>query len=282
MGKVLAVALWVLVILTVWMFVGQNQWWFPETISDYGPRIDAQFMRTLVIVAIGFIGAQVALGYAVWRFGRRGNERAVYTHGNNKLEMTWTVITAIVFIGTAILGQMVWADLHIKETPPGAEKIHVVAQQFNWNFHYAGADKTFGRTDPTLINDDGLNFVGLDTSDPNAKDDAQVTTLVIPVNRPVELMLRSKDVIHDLFVPALRIKQDAVPGLNVRFHFTATKIGKFELTCAELCGSLHYNMKSLMLVLPQADYDALTALPEEPFKARLSELLGQYELNKAS
>jgi cytochrome c oxidase subunit 2 len=281
MGKILGLLLIVLAVVTVLLFVGQELvfgrwlWWFPENISEHGDAIDAQFNRTLVVVGVAFFSAQVALGYTVLRYGRRGANRAVYSHGNNKLEVMWTILTAVIFIGTAVIGQRVWAQLRLNDAPPTATKIDVVAQQFQWNFHYPGADGVLGRTDPKKINDSSLNFVGLDMSDAGAKDDIQVTSLAIPVNRPIELTLKSKDVIHSFFVPALRFKQDTVPGLAIKIHFTATKVGKYELTCAELCGQLHFNMKTFVLVLPQDEYDRLAAMPEENFKDRLAELIQQ-------
>ncbi len=276
MGKAIGVLLWLIAIGSVVLFAGR-WWWFPETISEYGPMIDAQFIRTLIVVAIAFVAAQVALGYVVFRYGRRGNERAVYSHGSNKLEATWTIITAAIFISIAILGQRVWAQLHLNQAPADAVKVEVVAQQFQWNFHYGGADKTLGKTNAKLINDGALEFIGLDPSDPASTDDQQVATLAVPVNHPVELTLRSKDVIHSFFVPALRIKQDAVPGMNIRIHFTANKVGKYEIACAELCGNLHYNMKSYMLVLPDDEFNALSAMPGEAFTTRMGELLQQYQ-----
>jgi cytochrome c oxidase subunit II len=283
MGKIVGIMMWALAIGTVLIFIGQNllfgqtYWWFPEAISEHGPKIDAQFMRTLWVSGIAFFLAQAALGYAVWRYGSRGNERAVYSHGSNRLEAIWTVATAIVFILLAVLGQMVWVDLHLNEAPAGAVKVSVVAQQFQFNFHYPGADSTFGKTDPKFIDDSSLNYVGLDPEDAAGKDDAQVTTLAVPVDTPVELSLRSKDVIHNFFVPALRFKQDLVPGLTIRVHFTPNKVGKYEIPCAELCGQLHYNMKSFMVVIPKEDYQQLTGMREEQFKERMAELLQQYQ-----
>jgi cytochrome c oxidase subunit 2 len=283
MGKVLAVVLWILAIGTAVLFIGQGLlfgrtlWWFPENISLHGGEIDAQFNRTLWVVGIAFTLAQIALGYAIFRFSARGKERAAYSHGSNRLEVTWTAATAVVFIILAVLGQRVWAQLHMTPASTDAIKINVVAQQFQFNFHYPGADNTFGPTEPKYINDSSLNYVGLNLADPRSKDDIQVTTLAVPVNRQVELTLRSKDVIHSFFVPQLRFKQDTVPGLDVRLHFTATKVGKYEIPCAELCGQLHYNMKSFLLVLPEDEYQQLAAMGEEPFKVRLSELLQQYQ-----
>jgi cytochrome c oxidase subunit 2 len=157
----------------------------------------------------------------------------------------------------------------------------VVAQQFQWNFHYPGRDGVFGRTDPKLIDDSSLNFIGLDEADPNARDDSVTSALAIPSGRPVELILRSKDVIHDFWVPQLRFKQDLVPGMAIRVHFTANQPGKYELACAELCGQLHFKMKSYMLVLPEAEHRALAVLPQEQFQARMVELLAKYQLPAA-
>jgi cytochrome c oxidase subunit 2 len=168
--------------------------------------------------------------------------------------------------------------LHFNQAPPGSFPVEVVAQQFQWNFHYAGVDGVSGRTDPTLIDDSALNFIGLDESDPNAKDDAVHSVLAIPVGRPVELSLRSKDVIHNFWVPQLRFKQDLVPGMVIRVHFTANRPGKYELACAELCGQLHYKMRSYMLVLPEQEHRDLIALPQEQFQTRMTELLAKYQL----
>jgi cytochrome c oxidase subunit 2 len=277
MGKLIALMLVVLVAGAAYTFLGLHHW-FPETISEYGHRIDSQFATTLTVVAIAFGLAQLALGYAVARFGNKGKEaRAVYTHGSDKLEGLWTIVTAVVFVTLAVLGQRVWATVHLNEAPADATKIEVVAQQFQFNFHYPGQDGVFGKTAPKFIDDSSLNYVGLDPGDAAGKDDIQLTTLVVPVGRPVELTLRSKDVIHSFFVPALRFKQDTVPGMAIKVHFTANKEGKYEIPCAELCGQLHYNMKGYLLVVPRDEYNSLTAMTAEKFKERLGELMQQYQ-----
>jgi len=235
-------------------------------------------MITIVIVGVAFAAAQIGLGYMLWKYrDTNTGARAVYTHGSNRLEVLWTVITAAIFVGLAVMGQSVWASLRLNAAPAGSYQVEVVAQQFAWNFHYPGKDNLFGRTDPKLI-DDPNNFIGLDETDPNAADDSVVTALAIPVNRPTELILRSKDVIHSFWVPPLRFKQDLVPGMAIRVHFTANKVGKYELSCAELCGQLHCKMKSYMLVLPEDEHKALTALPQAQFQARMKELLEKYPL----
>lgn len=279
MGRALAVLIWIITLASVALFVS-GKWWFPEGISAHAPAIDNQFMITILVVGISFTLAQVGLGWAVWRYGDRADGgRAVYSHGNNRLEIIWTAVTALIFIGLALMGQRVWAQLHFNAAPADSYRVEVVAQQFAWNFHYAGADNAFGRTDPKLINDDSLNYIGLDEADPNAKDDSVVSTLAVPVNRPVELTLRSKDVTHSFWVPGLRFKQDLVPGMAIKVHFTPTKVGKYELACAELCGMNHFKMKSYMLVLPAEEHSALAAMPQAQFQARMVELLNKYPIS---
>jgi cytochrome c oxidase subunit 2 len=279
MGRVLAVIIWIITLLSVLLFVA-GKWWFPEAISEHAPALDRQFLITILVVGISFTAAQVGLGWMVWKYRDTGqkSDRGLYTHGSNRLVVLWTVITAVVFITLGLMGQSVWASLRLHDAPPGSYSVEVVAQQFQWNFHYAGKDGKYGRTDPQLIDDAALNFVGLDSSDAAAADDAVTTALVIPVNRPVELRLRSKDVIHNFWVPQLRFKQDLVPGMEIKVHFTANKVGKYELACAELCGQLHFKMRSFMLVLPETDIQALGAMPQEQFQARVAELLNQYPL----
>jgi cytochrome c oxidase subunit II len=278
MGRVLGLAIWIITLGSVGMFVSKH-WWFPESISEHGGAVDRQFTITILVCGIAFAAAQIGLGWVVWKYrDSSAATRATYSHGNNRLEVIWTVVTAVVFISLAIMGQRVWAALHLHAAPAGSYTVEVVAQQFSWNFHYHGKDNVFGRTDPKLIDDSALNYVGLDDTDPNAKDDAVVSTLVVPVNRPVELILKSKDVTHSFFVPQLRFKQDLVPGMAIPVHFTVTKIGKYELACAELCGMNHYKMKSYMLVLPENEFNELVNLPQEKFQARRDELLSKYQL----
>jgi cytochrome c oxidase subunit 2 len=278
MGRVLGLVIWLITLGSVGMFVSKH-WWFPESITEHGGAVDRQFMITIVVVGIAFAAAQIGLGWVVWKYrDSAAATRATYSHGNNRLEVVWTVVTAIIFISLAVMGQRVWAALHLHAAPAGSYTVEVVAQQFSWNFHYHGKDNVFGRTDPKLIDDSALNYVGLDDTDPNAKDDAVVSTLVVPVNRPIELILKSKDVTHSFFVPQLRFKQDLVPGMAIPVHFTVNKTGKYELDCAELCGMNHYNMKSYMLVLPEDEFNELVNLPQDKFQDLRDELLNKYQL----
>jgi cytochrome c oxidase subunit 2 len=278
MGKALALMLTLLTVAGVWMFAGQRALWFPENISTDGALIDAQFRTTFIIVGLAFVAVQLVLGYAVWRFRRRTGARAAHLRGSNKLEAAWTIFTAVVFITLAVMGQRVWSRLQLTSaarspSPADAVRVNLVAQQFQFTFHYAGADGAFGQTAPQFYNDALGNYAGLDPADASGRDDSQLPALVVPVGRNVELTMRSRDVIHNFFVPAMRIKQDIVPGLTISLRFMANKVGRYEIPCAELCGSGHYKMKSWMIVVPADDYLAITQMSKAQFRAHVEELL---------
>lgn len=278
MGRALAIIIWLLTLGTVVLFF--SGWWFPKTITEHGPQVDQQFLITIMVVGIAFVAAQIGLGYMIWRYranAQNKDERALYTHGNNRLEVLWTVITAVVFIGLAVMGQRVWAHLRFSEASADAFQVEVVGQQFAWNAHYPGPDKKIGHTDPTLI-DDQDNPIGLDKKDAAARDDIVGTTVVLPVNREAELILRSKDVTHSFWVPQLRFKQDLVPGMQIHVHFKPVNVGQFQLACAELCGMTHYKMQGTLLVLPQDELNDLMNRPKDQFQSRVDELKKKYEV----
>jgi cytochrome c oxidase subunit 2 len=171
------------------------------------------------------------------------------------MEIVWTTATIIVFVGLGFMAREAWASLHFRAAEPGALQIEVTAQQFAWNIRYPGADGIWGRTKISEISDSGGNPLGLDPADPAAADDLVMPVFAVPVNREVELILKTKDVTHSFFVRELRLKQDTVPGMVIRVHFKADKPGKYEIACAELCGLGHHRMRSDLTVLSQADYD---------------------------
>ncbi len=160
MARALAVVIWLITLFGVALFSGRFGW-FPETISEFGPAIDAQFMRTLVVVGVAFVLSQVGLGYYVWRYRGTRSGEAVYTHGSTTVEIMMMALTTVVFVTLAAMGQRVWAQLHLTQAPSDAIQIEVTGQQFVWNIRYPGADGRFGRTDPKLMNDQ-TNPVGVD------------------------------------------------------------------------------------------------------------------------
>src|SRR5256714_7474670 len=278
MGKALAIMLTLLTAMTVWMFAGQRALWFPENISTDGVLIDEQFARTSVVVGLAFVAVQLALAFAVWWFSRRSGTRPSYSLGNAKVDVTWALLTLVVFVTLAITGERLWSRLQLTSaaagaTPVDAVRVNLVAQQVQFTFHYAGADRVFGRTAPEFYNDAMSNAIGLDPDDAAGKDDSQLPALIVPASRDIELTMRSRDVIHNFFVPAMRIKQDIVPGLTIRLHFTATRPGKYEIPCAELCGNGHYKMKSWMIVVLADEYAAMEKLSKAEFRARVEALL---------
>ena len=249
---VLALFLVVLTVITVYLFVTKT-WWFPRAITAFGREVDAQFFRTLVITGIVFVLSQLALAYAIFRFRDRG-QKATYTEGNQTMEVLWTVATVFLFVGLGVMARGAWAEVHFRPAVFGALQVEVTGQQFAWNFRYPGPDGKFGRLKPELVNASGGNPLGLDPSDPDGKDDVVVPVMAVPVNREIELLLRSQDVTHSFFVRELRLKQDTVPGMLIRAHFTATETGVFEIPCAELCGLGHYRMHSTLTVMTDADF----------------------------
>ena len=249
----LALLVWVFTVAIVWMFAGGSMW-FPPPINAHGKIYDLQFMNTLMVTGVIFVLAQVALGWVILRFRDKGG-RAVYSEGNNKLEVLWTSAAAILFIGGVLMSTSIWANVHLSQVPANALQIECLGKQFAFSFRYPGVDGKFGKLDVKQINDASANSFGVDEKDPVGKDDIQASQLRIPVGVPVRLLLRSRDVIHNFFVRELRQKQDLVPGMEIPIHFVADKIGSYEIPCSELCGLGHHQMHSTLVVLSQADYD---------------------------
>jgi cytochrome c oxidase subunit 2 len=252
MAFLLALLIAVITLVSMYLFAA-GPWQFPASISEYGTAYDHQFLVTLVICGVIFFFAQLGLAYAVFRYRDREGQ-ASYSHGNNTLEAVWTTATAVLFIGLVLMGQHIWARVHFDAAPAGALQVEVTGQQFAWNFRYPGPDGKFGRTKPELMKESLGNPLGLDPDDPAAKDDVVMPVMAVPVNRPVEVFLRSKDVIHSFYVRELRLKQDTVPGMENRLHFTASKVGRYEIPCAELCGLGHYQMRSYLEVMSEEDF----------------------------
>jgi len=249
----LAAFIVLMTVVTVYIFAAKI-WWFPAPITDFGHEIDDQFMRTLIITGIVFVAAQFGLAIAIFRYRDRG-QQASYFEGNNTLEVVWTLATIVLFVGLGLYARNAWAQVHFVGASQGALPIEVTGQQFVWNFRYAGADGQFGRTKPELVSASTGNPLGLDPTDPLSKDDVVSPIIAVPANREVELILRSQDVTHSFFVRELRLKQDAVPGMEIHMHFTATEPGSYDLVCAELCGLGHYRMHTTLSVMSESDFE---------------------------
>jgi cytochrome c oxidase subunit II len=257
----LAAALAAFVAAAVYYFVW-GKWGPPPAITPIAKEVDRQYQLTLGVTGAAFVLAQLGLAFAILRYGDRG-QRARYAHGNNKLEILWTSVTTVVFLGLGLLGYKAWGAVRLTPAAPGAIPIEVTTSQFVYEFRYAGPDGKFGMTNPKLISASNGNPLGLDPRDPAGRDDIVVSTLTVPVNREIDLLIRSQDVIHSFFVRELRLQQDAVPGLTVPLHFTADKIGRYDIVCTQLCGLGHYLMHSYLNVVSEADYESFLNRQEQ-------------------
>lgn len=223
--------------------------WLPINVSAHGATVDQLinilhwFMGTL------FIGWGIFLVYCLIRFRARPGYKPLTGIMNFKM-LKYFVLAVLLFEESLVFffAYPIWAKVK-NEFPAEQDSviIRVVAEQFAWNFHYPGRDGKFGKTRMGLI--DGINPLGLDRDDPDAKDDiTTVNILHIPVNKPVIAHLSSKDMIHSFSIPVMRVKQDIVPGMTVPIWFEANQTGEFEVACAQLCGIGHYTMRASLKI----------------------------------
>jgi cytochrome c oxidase subunit 2 len=249
----LALLLSLFVVATVYVFAARL-YPAPPPITSVAVAVDRQYDLTLYVTGAIFILAQLGLAYAVVRFRDRG-QRANFTHGNTALEVLWTSLTVLAFLFLGIVGRKAWADVRFTPSAPDAIQVEVTTNQFVYTFRYAGPDGRFGMLDPSQINAPAGNPLGLDPNDSAGKDDIVAAELTVPVDHPIELLLRSQDVIHNFFVRELRLQQDSVPGMVIPVHFAPNRIGEYEIVCTQLCGLGHNKMHSLMKVVSESDYE---------------------------
>jgi cytochrome c oxidase subunit 2 len=247
----LALLLVLLVGVTLYFFIAKT-WWYPPPINDFGREVDDQFTRTFVISGIVFVASQLALAWLIVRYRSNGG-RAQHFEGNNTFEGIWTVATVILFVGLGVMGRTAWAQLHFNSIPNDAMVIEVTGKQFNWFFRYPGVDGVFGRTAPQFVSES--NPVGVDDKDPAGMDDVVTLTLGVPMGREIKLIERSLDVTHGFYVRELRLKQDALPGMEIPVHFHADRAGDYEIACTQLCGSNHHRMRATLKVMPPAEFE---------------------------
>jgi cytochrome c oxidase subunit II len=206
-------------------------WWLPEDVSTYGKEIDFLFYLIYYITGATFVLVAAALIAFLVLYRHKEGRRATYTHGNTTLEIVWTVVPTLILVVLTFLSVPTWARIKM-HVPESDLKIRVTAKQFNWIVTYPGPDGKFG-----------------------TEDDREFSNEIhVPVGKPVVLLLRSQDVIHSVYMPNLRFKQDAVPGREISAWFDATKPGKYEIPCAELCGFGHSGMRGWLYVHTPEEY----------------------------
>jgi cytochrome c oxidase subunit II len=257
MGKIFAVVLTLIALVSVAFFV-MHTWWLPVDISTTGPAVDHQLEETLIGTGVLFLAGQLLLGFFAWTARNPNSKEKVksFPGGWKPLVTAAILVVGVEVLTLTFVGSKAWGAIYLAPPDPQAIHIDVQAEQFAFYFRYAGPDGQFGGTHPEKIDDGSGNYFGLDpANDVAARDDIVVGSLVVPINKPVALSLHSKDVGHSFYVRELRVQQDFVPGLNIPLNFTATKTGKYEIVCTQLCGLGHYNMKAYLEVMEQPDYD---------------------------
>lgn len=210
-------------------------WALPRNVATLGRDVDHLFDIVLAITGIVFVGTQIAMVWATWRYAAQEGRPAQYFHGSQRLEVIWTIIPSAILVFIALYQMGTWAEIKFRSSQPRVQPLaEVTARQFQWMIRYPGPDGRLGTADDLhTVND--LRFV---------KD------------APAVIYLKSQDVLHSFFLPQMRIKQDAVPGLTIPVWFDADRGGPYELVCAELCGWGHYKMRGKVFVYEtQADFD---------------------------
>ncbi len=233
----------------------------PPDWSANGYRIDALIGIIHWVMLILFVGWGLYFVYVLFRF-RQGRNPKASPSGAKGMWSKYVEVAIVIFEVVLLFGFAfpIWSE-RVEGFPAeeASTRVRVVAEQFAWNFHYPGADGEWGRTDVSLI-DAAVNPLGLDRDDPAAADDiTTINNLNLPVDKPVILYLRSKDVIHGFNLPYMRVKQDVIPGQTIPIWFKPVKTGDSEIACAQLCGLTHYRMRGFLHIQTQADYDVWLA-----------------------
>jgi cytochrome c oxidase subunit 2 len=257
----------------VWSWIDSQDDFMLPVGSEHGVWIDEMFWLTMVILGIVFVITQILLFWYSYKFQHRDDKRAYFFPHNNKLEIFWTVIPAIVMALLVFRGWKTWTTI-TNPAPEDAIVVEVVGKQFNWLVRYPGADNRLGVTKTKLI--DGSNELGMDFSDKASMDDFIVNEIHIPKGKPVLFKIRSRDVMHSFFVPHFRAQMHAVPGMPTKFWLTPTKSTadmanetgnpdfKYELVCNQICGRGHFAMRAVIVVDEPDDYEAWVA-KQKPF-----------------
>jgi len=212
---------------------------FAPAASTFAGPVDSLFMLVLVITGVAFVVVEALLIFFLIRYRRRDGKKAAFFSGNRRLETSWTLFTGVMLFGLAIYQYNTWVLTKVfLPNPAESLTVGVSANQFEWQATYPGLDGMLDTEDDLL---------------------APINVLHFPVGQPVIIRLTSEDVIHSFFIPALRVKQDALPGRHIELWFEATQPGEYELACAELCGLGHYRMRGQVTVEQPAEFEAWLA-----------------------
>jgi len=247
--------------------------------SEHGVVTDKLFWITTAVTGVVFVITNVLLFWFSFKYQHKDGAKAKFYPDNTKLELMWTVVPAVVLSVLVFTGLKAWNDI-TAEASEDAEVIEIMGYQFGWGVRYPGVkDSELGEYDYRLI--DAANQFGMDLTDENSYDDFMPLELHLPVDKEVLLKIRARDVLHSVFIPHLRVKMDAVPGMPTHFKFTSTKTTEemrtelgdpefdYFITCTEICGRGHFSMKLKVVIHEQDDYEAWKA--EQPTWLKLNE-----------
>jgi cytochrome c oxidase subunit II len=251
-----------------------SPWWWTPIASNWH-YIDNTITITFWITGFVFVAIIGFMAYCVVRFRHVEGRQAAYEPENKKLEWWLTIVTAIGVAAMLVPGLFVWNEF--VSVPADATEIEVMGQQWRWSYRLPGKDGKLGVTDARFVSAD--NPLGINPNDSNGKDDVVIETgdLHLPIGKPVKVLLRSIDVLHDFYVPEFRAKMDMVPGSVTYFWITPTRTGTFDVLCAELCGMAHAQMRGTVIVEEEGKYHAWLAKQQT-----FAELQGLHAVTKAS
>jgi cytochrome c oxidase subunit II len=255
----------VLVVVGSVVFHFLSPWWWTPIASNWS-YIDNTIIITFWITGVVFAAVVLFMAYCVYRFRHREGNQAHYEPENKRLESWLTIATGVGVAAMLAPGLFVWNQFIT--VPTDATEVEIIAQQWQWSFRLPGQDGKLGLADTRNVTPE--NPLGLKADDPNGQDDliVEAADLHLPVDKPVKMLLRSIDVLHDFYVPEFRAKMDMIPGAVTYFWFTPTRTGTFEVLCAELCGQGHSAMRGYVMVDTAQDY--LAWLGEQQTFAQLS------------
>ena len=247
----------------IWQMITWDHLLLPPASSIHGAEIDTLMKVSMTLILVVFFALTPMLFYFAYKYrGRKENKAYFFAH-NNKLEIFWTVVPTIILTALIVYGLRTW-DRAMNPDVSEATVIEVYSKQFDWTARYSGIDNVLGDANYKLV--EGRNTIGVDVNDKNSADDIVVREVHLPVNKPVLLKFRSRDVIHSAFLPHFRVQMNCVPGLSTQFAFTPTKTTaemkdsegedfEYVLLCNKICGSAHFNMQMKFIVESEEDYN---------------------------
>ncbi|MDN4165163.1 cytochrome c oxidase subunit II [Cytophagales bacterium LB-30] len=249
--------------LFFWYSIVYYDEYTPPVASEHGVLTDGLFWTTMWVTGIVFIITHILLFWFSYKYQYKKESSALFFPHNNKLEVIWTVVPAIVLTILVFTGLKTWNDITDK-APEEAEVVEIMGYQFAWKTRYPGNDKQLGNYDFRLI--DAENQFGMDLTDKASFDDFTPREIHIPKGQPVLFKIRARDVLHSVYAPHFRLKMDAVPGMQTNFWFVPTKSTaemreetgnpefNYEIACTEICGKGHFSMRMLVVVDEPEDY----------------------------